>query len=102
MLYKYIDPHLVAIATVQDETASLVIHLIDTVTGSLVWTAQHAGEADSSAPVALSLTENWLVYSFSEKKSEGRHTQVVSVELFENATREEKASYVSFQQRPVT
>lgn len=64
------------------------------ITGGVVWEGRHSGDVEISAPVAVSLTENWLTYSYSEKDLEGKQTKVVSVELFENATQEVKASYV--------
>lgn len=91
-LYKYINPHLIAIATLQDAQASLFIHLIDTVTGTLVWESQHDGDVEVSAPLAISLTENWLTYSYSDKGLEGKQTKVVSVEFFDSSPQEVKAS----------
>lgn len=91
-LYKSIDPHLLAVVTLEESTATLVVHLIDIITGTLVFESRHVQEAGSSGPVAVSLTENWLAYSYTAEGSEGKHTRIVSVELFENVTKEEKAS----------
>lgn len=91
-LYKYINPHLLAIATLEDASATLVIHLVDAVNGGLVWEAKHSGDVVASAPVAVALTENWLVYSYSEQDLEGKQTKIVSVELFENVAKEVKTS----------
>jgi hypothetical protein len=93
-LYKYINPHLLAVATLEDLSETLVVHLIDVVSGGIIWEGRHSGDVETLAPVAVSLTENWLTYSYSEKDLEGKQTKIVSVELFENATQEVKASYV--------
>jgi hypothetical protein len=91
-LYKYINPHLLAVATVQDSTNTVAVHLIDGITGRAIWTAQHVGEVEVKDAVSVTLTENWLVYSFSEKGLEGKQTKMISVELFEDMTPEIKAS----------
>jgi hypothetical protein len=75
-LYKYLNPHLTAIAS------SSGIYLIDAVSGSLVWSASHAGEVAAGGCVMATVTENWLVYAFRDADLPGAVTRVVSVELY--------------------
>ena len=91
-LYKYINPHLFAFATLDAGTSSSTVYVLDAINGGLLWTATHEGEVDTSVPISLTVTENWLVYAFAEKGSHGRHTRIVSTELFEQKQRGETFS----------
>ena len=64
-LRKYLNPHLLAVATNRG------VYLIDSITGLLVW------NGDQPA-TSIALSENWLVYSSGH--------DLVSVELYENST----------------
>lgn len=91
-LYKYINPHLIAVATVASSRSAMTIYAIDAVTGSLIWQARHEGDVDTTAPISIALTENWLVYAFSEKGPAGGHTRIVSTEMYEDKQRGEAFS----------
>lgn len=58
VLYKYANPNLIAIATVDEIHSSLGIWLIDGVNGQIVHTTRHPR---SLQPVHLVHCENWLV-----------------------------------------
>lgn len=75
--------HLLAVATAIVADDTVAIQVIDSVSGDIVWETTHSGEADVSAAVSVTLTENWLVYAFADKTAEGKETRIVSVELFE-------------------
>jgi hypothetical protein len=59
------------------------VYVLDSITGGLLWSAAHEGEVDTSVPIAVTITENWLVYAFAEEGSHGHHTRIVSTELYE-------------------
>jgi hypothetical protein len=84
-LYKYLNPHVLALASVDDAAGSATVYLIDGVTGTLLWTASHIGTVDTASGVTVTITENWLVYSFSDLEAEGKQTRLISVEFFERA-----------------
>ena len=77
------NPHLIALATISDAASSASVYIIDSVTGSLVWSASHNGQVAKADTVYVALTENWLVYAFADNSSEGLQTTIVSVELYE-------------------
>lgn len=83
-LYKYLNPHLVVFATVDDTLQSATVNLLDIATGKVVWSASQP-DIDVKAGVQVTLAENWLVYTFASKTADGRvgQTVVVSVELFQ-------------------
>uniref|UniRef100_A0A6G1SBS8 ER membrane protein complex subunit 1 n=1 Tax=Aceria tosichella TaxID=561515 RepID=A0A6G1SBS8_9ACAR len=84
ILYKYVNPNLVAVLT-ESKTGeacnldhSINVYLIDGVTGALIHSIHHQ---KSRAPSKLVHSENWLVYSYFNTKS--RRTEVSSMEMFE-------------------
>ena len=60
VLYKYANPNLLAVATLNDEQPSLSIYMVDAVTGTIVHAAKRP---HAQAPVHLVHCENWLVVS---------------------------------------
>lgn len=81
VLYKYINPHLVAIATHTTDPVHknlINIFLIDTVSGAVVFSVVHKR---AIPPVHIVHSENWVVYSFFNDKS--RRTEVISLDLYE-------------------
>ncbi|XP_011504565.1 PREDICTED: ER membrane protein complex subunit 1 [Ceratosolen solmsi marchali] len=84
VLYKYINPNLVAIVTqgtssVQKNTLNL--YLLDVVSGSMVFSIVHKR---TKGPVHIVHSENWLVYSYFNEKS--RRTEIATLELYEGKT----------------
>lgn len=68
VLYKYINPNLVAIATHGPDSIHkyvLNIHLIDAVSGAIVSSLTHRRV---KGPFQLIHSENWLVYSYFNEK----------------------------------
>ncbi|KAJ1562334.1 hypothetical protein HK096_011246 [Nowakowskiella sp. JEL0078] len=66
VLYKYLNPHLLAISAVASTATSshLSFYLLDTVTGALLYHAMHpgAGYITSNSDVGILVSENWVVY----------------------------------------
>ncbi|KAJ1959255.1 hypothetical protein IWQ62_004686, partial [Dispira parvispora] len=95
VLYKYLNPHLMVIATVrpQDSHTVLSIYFIDTVSGALLHRAEHQDVLyDTRHPVHAILCENWVVYQYwwdgatATTTGKGRTSAyvTVTVELFES------------------
>ncbi|XP_037025633.1 ER membrane protein complex subunit 1 isoform X2 [Bradysia coprophila] len=84
VLYKYINPNLVAVATQGPDSIHkyvLNIHLVDVVSGAVVQSLTHRR---AKGPIHMVHSENWLVYSYYNDKV--RRTEITSVELYEGKT----------------
>jgi hypothetical protein len=78
LLIKYLNPHLVAVAALNDATSALIVYLVDTVTGHIVRQYKHK---DAAEPVHLVRSENWAFCSYWNEA--GRRTEISSIALFE-------------------
>lgn len=88
VLYKYLNSHLLAVATGNKVDSKLSIYLIDMVKGMILHT-NHYNSVDISKGVEILLTENWIVYQFwIEKPTKGY--QIVISELYESETRNKR------------
>ncbi|XP_017885451.1 ER membrane protein complex subunit 1 isoform X2 [Ceratina calcarata] len=81
VLYKYINPNLIAIVTegvghAQKNTINL--YLLDVVSGAMIFSIAHKR---ARGPVHTVHSENWIVYSYFNEKS--RRTEIASLELYE-------------------
>ncbi|KAL7412129.1 hypothetical protein BDY24DRAFT_370932 [Mrakia frigida] len=93
-LYKYLNPHLLAVSTISPSTSQGTIYLVDGTRGTIVYQVSHAN-LDTSAGIELSLLENWLVYRYRAEglvATAGVSTgnRVVTVELFERGVAADK------------
>jgi ER membrane protein complex subunit 1 len=84
-LYKYLNPHLFVVGTVSPSSNSATVYLIDAVSGTIVWSAAHIAEVDHQTGVVATLSDNWLVYAFSDAVAVGKPTRLVSVELYDRS-----------------
>jgi len=75
-LPKYLTPTLIAVGTKGRE--GLGIYLIDSVNGRVI---HHTVHPDGSGPLHMILVENFLVYSYRNKKS--YRTEISVIELYE-------------------
>ncbi|KAL1919740.1 uncharacterized protein VTP21DRAFT_1671 [Calcarisporiella thermophila] len=95
VLYKYQNPHLHAVATL-DEQNTLRIYLVDIVSGRVLHQAVHpmAGRH----PVHIVQCENWVVYHFWSDGAEGaeRGYTTVVLELFESNSPDERIASDNF------
>eukprot|EP00048_Salpingoeca_helianthica_P023615 m.25635 g.25635 ORF g.25635 m.25635 type:complete len:877 (+) comp8873_c1_seq1:23-2653(+) len=84
VLYKYLSPHLLAVATLTPadprEGGLLTLYVIDTVKGSIVDRVSHE---NAQGPVHVVHADNWFVYSFRDKKN--RRWQLNTLDLFDSA-----------------
>ncbi|XP_077998701.1 ER membrane protein complex subunit 1-like [Glandiceps talaboti] len=81
VLYKYLNPNLVTIATEGVDTAGkafLNIYLIDAVTGNMIFSATHK---KAVGPVHIIHSENWIVYEYWNSRH--RRHEISVLELFE-------------------
>ncbi|KAB8295863.1 hypothetical protein EYC80_008684 [Monilinia laxa] len=62
VLYKYLNPNVVLITAVSDESSTASFYLLDTVSGDILYSANHEG-IDTKKPIASVFTENWFAYS---------------------------------------
>lgn len=96
ILYKYLNPNLIAVMT-QSNTGSgctidhsINIYLIDGVTGSLVHSVHHP---KSRNPTNMVHSEDWLVYSYYHTKN--RRIEISSLELFEGTSQSNSTAFSS-------
>lgn len=93
VLYKYINPNLVAVVT-QGVSAThkntLNVYLLDIVSGSMIFSMVHK---KVRGPVHVVHSENWLVYSYFNDRS--RRTEIASLELYEGKTQNNSTVFSS-------
>ncbi|CAG8580961.1 4772_t:CDS:10 [Paraglomus occultum] len=100
VLYKYLNPHLVAIATFSStDPKSLSIYLIDIVKGSILYHAVHANVSPIHR-VFLIQVENYILYHFWSNgdpvKGDGKGFQVVVCDLYESEHKNERFESANF------
>eukprot|EP00298_Acanthocystis_sp_HF-20_P028683 c7485_g1_i2.p1 GENE.c7485_g1_i2~~c7485_g1_i2.p1 ORF type:complete len:988 (+),score=440.05 c7485_g1_i2:35-2965(+) len=83
LLHKYLNPHLVAIATtkprVADETESVSLYLMDSISGRILHQSVHPG---CRGNVNIVIADNDVVMTLWN--SDARQYELVSIELFED------------------
>ncbi|XP_013409710.1 ER membrane protein complex subunit 1-like isoform X1 [Lingula anatina] len=102
VLYKYLNPNLVAI-TAEGETEDsqqkvsgvLNIYLVDSVTGDMIFQASHK---KARGPVHLVHTENWVVYNYWNEKN--RRNEITVVELYEGTSQTNATVFSSLHPPP--
>lgn len=93
VLYKYINPNLVAVMTQAEDPIHknvLSIYLIDVVSGSIVFSIVHKRATE---PIHLVHSENWIVYTYFSDKS--RRTEIGALELYEGKTQSNTSAFSS-------
>ncbi|CAD5215657.1 unnamed protein product [Bursaphelenchus xylophilus] len=81
VLYKYSNPNLIAILTVDRAHTTLTLYLVDVVTGEIIHVAKHDRAYE---PVTLLHCENWVAYTYWNEKA--RRTEIGVVELYEGVS----------------
>lgn len=99
VMYKYLNPNVVFLTTTRlDGSNTASVYLLDSVSGVILYTAQHTS-IDMSSPFVSVLCENWFVYTFyadvgstddaaSSGKTKGY--QIVVTELYESPIRNDR------------
>ncbi|XP_065173919.1 LOW QUALITY PROTEIN: ER membrane protein complex subunit 1-like [Atheta coriaria] len=93
VFYKYVNPNLIAVATVAPDVMHrhvLSVYLVDGVTGLITYSAHHKR---ANGPVQMVHSENWLVYSYFSERY--RRYEVTSVELYEGARQSNSTHFSS-------
>lgn len=96
MMYKYISKNMIFVATVapkaageigsaNPEEASLVVYLIDTVTGRILHRVTHIG---SQGPVHAVFSENWVIYHYFNLRA--HRYQMSVIEIYDESRAENK------------
>ncbi|CAO4367949.1 unnamed protein product [Caenorhabditis nigoni] len=78
--YKYVNPNLAAVASINKANQHLTITLVDIVTGQVV---HSAAIGKSAKPIHLVHSENWIAYTYWSEK--GRRTELGIIELYEGS-----------------
>ncbi|CAH1996992.1 unnamed protein product [Acanthoscelides obtectus] len=92
--YKYVNPNLIAVATVSDDPVHkhvLSVYLIDGVTGLILYATSHKR---SRGPIHLVHSENWIVYSYFNERF--RRTEFAAAELYEGHVQSNSSVFSSF------
>lgn len=84
VMYKYLSPHLLGVATLAGEGAKegarLAVYVIDTIKGNIVERVEHE---HVQGPVSLVHAENWFAYTYRDRKH--RRPLLSVLELFDAA-----------------
>lgn len=62
VLYKYLNPNTLFVATVNPEASKATIHIIDSISGEIIYLASHSN-VDSRRSITAIMSENWFAYS---------------------------------------
>lgn len=96
VLYKYLNPNLLAISTMDHAHSHVSIYLLDSASGDTLYSTSHRG-VHTSEPVAVTLAENWIAYTlYLDATSNAQETaskasiipkghQLIVAELFESS-----------------
>ncbi|KAJ2902125.1 hypothetical protein MKZ38_001034 [Zalerion maritima] len=90
VLYKYLDPNTIVVATGDEAASTLAVYLLETVSGQILHSATYTG-VDIAKPVECAVSENWFVCTFfgqfvlRENKSQSiKGWQLVVHDLYES------------------
>jgi hypothetical protein len=87
VMYKYLNPNLAVINSVNATSNLAAFTLIDTVSGNVLYSVTHKN-VDVSRPLPVVLSENFFAYSFTTTDAadvEARGTVLVSTKLYESS-----------------
>lgn len=94
VMYKYLNQHLIVITTINPNLSTATVYLLDSVSGTILHTATHAG-VDTSQPIVTVVSENWVVYTYfgdddmaASSAAKGYH--LVVLELYESQFRNDR------------
>lgn len=97
VLYKYLYPHLASYAIADRSVGSLSVHLVDTITGELLYTSYYEDGVNFNLPVNILFGEYWFIYTYfsSEPIPEQKISVVELYESLEPNTRVSNSSEVA-------
>ena len=86
VLYKYLNENTILVTTANDQINKLSVYLLDSFSGSVLYSADHGG-VDLSQPIPAALAENWLCYSYATDtpdQESARGYELTVAELYES------------------
>lgn len=92
--YKYINPNIIALATMADDPIHkhvLTVNLVDGITGLVLYSANHKRV---KGPIHLLHSENWVVYSYFNERF--RRTEIAALELYEGRIQSNSTVFSSY------
>lgn len=93
VMYKYMNPNLVAVVTQAIDSIHkyvMNVHLIDVVSGQVVFSMTHR---KVRGPLHIVHSENWLAYIYYNDKV--RRTEITTIELYESKTQTNSTAWSS-------
>ncbi|QLL31185.1 hypothetical protein HG536_0B00460 [Torulaspora globosa] len=100
VLYKYLYPNMASYITVNKQTSTMYVNLIDTITGELLYSQMHEDKIDADQPINMVFGEYWFVYSYFSTEPVPEQ-KLVTVELYESLEANERISTDSEQINPL-
>ena len=92
VLYKYLNPNVLVIAVTTPAKSSLIVYLLDNVSGQIVYESKLHG-VDTSKSVETRIVENvvyWSYYSTGDSSGQSRGTRITVAELYESPLKNDR------------
>lgn len=96
VLYKYLNPHMFAFITRDEEKGSMKVRIFDSVKGSILYETVHENVDTIDNEVHIIQSENWFVYHFWSNDENPKGYQTVVLELYEGAQENERVASANF------
>ncbi|OZJ01843.1 hypothetical protein BZG36_04944, partial [Bifiguratus adelaidae] len=99
VLYKYLNPNMIGLATLNRQSKTLTISIIDLMTGSILHQITHQ-DVGTEQPVHLTQSENWVVYHYwsdaAKDAKQGKGYVTVVVDFYESSNENERIAKSNF------
>lgn len=92
VLYKYLNPHMFAIITANEERQTMTVRVVDAVKGTVLYEVVHQNVDTVGNSVHVAQAENWVVYHFWSNDPKSHGYQAVVLELFEGRDENERVA----------
>ncbi|KAI9731786.1 MAG: hypothetical protein M1834_004575 [Cirrosporium novae-zelandiae] len=86
VLYKYLNPNLVLVTAISEQSSSASFYLIDSISGETLYQVTYP-DVDPSQEITSTMSENWFVVSFLASPKDATSSkgyQLVVAELYES------------------
>ncbi|CCH58540.1 hypothetical protein TBLA_0A07500 [Henningerozyma blattae CBS 6284] len=91
VLYKYLYPNLASYIIHNNDSNQLILNVIDTITGEILYSQVQNDVFDSTSPVTMVFGEYWIIYSYFSNEPIPEQ-KIVVVELYESLIPNESKS----------
>ena len=91
-MYKYLNPNVLVIAVTTPAKSSLIVYLLDNVSGQIVYESK-IHRVDTSKSVETRIVENvvyWSYYSTGDSSGQSRGTRITVAELYESPLKNDR------------